>query len=865
MRRNSVLSNKFPGHGGQNHVLKSSRGYRIKHKRTRGVTQCVAVTLTCCVIALLPSLANAALQQSHFDAVALKWNTGETVVDTPIGIRASPAPVFDGAVNLMLLDSNMALYITEGPTSGGIVKFGLVDASIWTPADGDGIDISSDFASIGDRLFVTVDDTGFVELISAPPLSAGTVLATTTVTLDPNKAFALVAGDEIVRVFYDDEPIAEELLTTGTELADPANLGDDLVISVLSGPTETGAATISHLARNAKLRMSWFPKVLRRFDYQDTVFIHSTYSDGFDILNTSGTADLAFYLTNIGTTTARDVDVELSVPIGVGMSIVSSATENYGDVASGVSTVRAYRIETSATPVGVYPLTLKIRGGTSQTLETSVPVWDLRPEVLDQPLGLARIQYSTPFTDEFSTLTAPEVILSPDEPYFFDIRQSSDHIIHKEPFYGAHWGDALTTDPVFVSPTPAKFSNHTVDLTITIKTRSGKKIPFGIVSLKGPTRAESRIDSDGKAEFTAANFFELPPGKYEITHFPSWRHKKLYGTKKKTAKFEPGKYTLCFVYPDVPVTASAAPNSTPPNGQGVGGKKAGSDASAPQGLPGGSKPATPKGAPPKKRGGKKTGRSVKAGVGAALVTGALDGVGLLGGSFSGPGALLLAAGLSGFATGLAGGITAGKNDPVDQDLLFVAQNNTVPLDPTELTLEEKVEMISLVNPPFTTRAPSTIFTTFTYTRITDQQTYTYSGSETLPHDYYLPLVLETDKDTYVRGEDIIVRVSPQTATSETLWGPDVIVRVYAIQKDPNGKFGGDALLQDDGQGVDVEANDGVYSGVISTFAVIGDVRLMAWVARGGFFQDEVPASFGYEYKDLHVSSVTGVRKWNAYR
>lgn len=840
-------------------------------------------------ILLVPFVGEAALQQSHFDVVAFGANTGETATDTPIGVLCDPAPILDGVVNLMLRDGNMPVYLTDGPNAGGVVLFGFVDEAMWTPSNADGNDLSTDFNSIGDRVYASVDDTGFVELISAANFRAGEVIATATVTLEPNKAFTLTISDDFASLWYGDEPIAEGVLVVTSDTAHPATLGNDFVISVLSGNDNTGSATINHLARDAKLRVADFPRVLRYFAYEGTlpfsgfddfdefnrVALKSTFSTSADVLTTTGTYELGLYLTNIGTTTAANIQAVLSVPPGVGMSIVGSDARDYGTIGSAVSTLRTFTIRTSHTAVGVYPLTLTISGGASQTLETWVPVWDVRPEVHDFDRGLASTTFSTPFGDGETTLTAPEVIISPDEPYFFNVQRATDRVAYREPFYGAHWGDPLTTGPVFIGQMVSRAADY-VEFFIRVKTRSGTPINDGKLTITGGNIPSSISPQIISGQATVGPFAFLEAGRYSIRYDPAPSKRKFWNPWTKIDDYEPGEYEIDFTYPDIPAPGSTAPNSTPANGQGLGGKEAGKPDSGAGGRPGGTTPTAPNGGPPSgtSGGGAKVGQSVGWGLLGFVAAGALDGAGILtsialapataGGSL--PVGVKVAIGLSALGSAAGGAITAKGNDPAGQDIRFFAQNQTVPLDPLEQTLEEWVDTEYAITTPTTFNAPLDFQTSFTYTRITDQRVYTYSATEPLTLANYLPLTLETDKDIYDIRDGITVTVRPQTATGETLRGADVVVHVYLFQMNPdrNG-LAGDLLLQDDGQAPDVAANDGVYTAHRSIIGVNGILRVMAWVGRTGFYEHQVPPSFGYAYKEVRVEPYNRSRYWKQYR
>ena len=109
----------------------------------------------------------------------------------------------------------------------------------------------------------------------------------------------------------------------------------------------------------------------------------------------------------------------------------------------------------------------------------------------------------------------------------------------------------------------------------------------------------------------------------------------------------------------------------------------------------------------------------------------------------------------------------------------------------------------------------------------------------------MPLNASATPNAYAPGQDVVLRVSPTTASSDPLSGPDVIVMALVFNGDGSTAHG-QFLLQDDGQGVDGAAGDGTYAATLATGLLSGDLRVMLHVAQTGFFQSTVPSSFGYE-------------------
>ena len=195
---------------------------------------------------------DAQLTQNDFDVVAFKWDTGETATNTPNGVLATPEPVLDGAVNLMIFSGTIPLYL-DGPNNGGLVAFGFVDRTAWTPVNGDSYDLEDQFADVGDRVYALVTSGGGVELISEANFTSGVVVASTTVTLDPTKKWELVI-DPVVDVatltFGGSIVVQGNPFDGSSSAATRANISNDFVISVLCGgiDEDTGFATLNDMA-----------------------------------------------------------------------------------------------------------------------------------------------------------------------------------------------------------------------------------------------------------------------------------------------------------------------------------------------------------------------------------------------------------------------------------------------------------------------------------------------------------------------------------------------------------------------------------------------------------------------------------------
>lgn len=153
-----------------------------------------------------------------------------------------------GGSNFMVFDGSIPLHVIE-LLGQGVVAFGFVERNNWTPSNGDGEDLFGlQFNASADRVFATVDAFGHVELWSAAPFDPGLLVAEGSVDLDPGRAFSLVidVGGSNAQVLYDGVVVAEgNPFSVSSSDADPAQIGDDQVISVSFGTEFRGSATIN--------------------------------------------------------------------------------------------------------------------------------------------------------------------------------------------------------------------------------------------------------------------------------------------------------------------------------------------------------------------------------------------------------------------------------------------------------------------------------------------------------------------------------------------------------------------------------------------------------------------------------------------
>jgi len=772
-------------------------------------------------VLLVVSPALATLRQSDFDVVALKWDSGETVVDTPFGVFASPAPVLDSAVNLMMRDRTIPFYLTEGPIGSGIVLFGLIDENNWTPADFDGRDLSTQSETIGNRVYASLDGAGNMELLLAKDFSPHIVLDTTTVTIDTDKAFVFLETGLGFVVYYGDDPVLEGFLPETTSGIDPATIGDDFVISVLSGSSETGTATLNDLARNPTLNIAGYPRVLSPHGPDG---VDQYFPSGYDVLLQGEVLKIAVPIQNIGSGDAINITAQIVPAPGSGLFVSGPDTANYGTLAPGAGTARMFLLDTNAATIGSHEITIEITGGLTTSLVTSVAVWGRQVNILDLDAGEATFEFGTTFATHAGSLTIPEIIDGPAEPYRFDLQLADHTVTHAEPSFGVHWGDGYSEDPIFLGPRSTKAGDD-VNLTIGVRHRSGAAMPGSLIEVysNGQRVAMGYVNASGSITFNG-----LPDGALTVYAWPPHRLRDLFKNPMQRSRFyEPGTYSQFFKFPNLPSGYAPRP---PGNAQGQnGGQGAGN----------------PTNTCPNCNGKNKTGRSVGWGIGGGLAALALDAAGLVAGAAGGPAAPALAWFLSSLGSAGAGTLAGASMDPIDQDVFYFAQEQTPPNNPDELTLSERVEMTVAHDPIQAWEGPVTITTNYTYTRVTDQDTYTYNGGEVLVHERYLPLTLDTEVPT---AGELVVRVDVQLPDLSPLPGPEALV--LASLYNGAGDLIQQLVLNDDGQGDDTTATDGAYSGRATGPGVGGTKTVIVVASRSGFFQESVPPWLGFVSNQL---------------
>ncbi|AKS40441.1 hypothetical protein [Wenzhouxiangella marina] len=766
-----------------------------------------------------------ALEQSDFDTVAFKWNTGESVSDGPFGIEASPAPVLDAAVNFQALDRGVDLVLTEGPTGGGIVAFGWLDSGLWTPGDGDGIDLIAD--NPAHRVYATVSDAGAVAIRSAAPFSAGIQVGSANVSLDPQATWRLNVMLEVglVQLWFDDQLLIEApAFPSGG--ADPDLLGDDYVVSVLSGPMETGQATLNDLARNPRLTVERYARVLPHRPTTPVIIAPRTA----DMMLKDETVELGIFLRSSGSSPATGVTATLLPPPGLGLSVLSGPL-SVPAIEPGASTLLTYTVQSSpGTPVGSHAFTLQLSGGLSDSIEVAVPVWDIDVTLTDLPGGIANGTAETAFNTWTFDLVAPEQFDGEGLPSWFDIQVLDFEVSHKSPFSGTLWEEAVL-EQIMV---PRDGTIRALFLNGTVRSKDAANqpivLPGSTVALFPVPGNQPRIDiADAQGQF---EFVNVPPGLYRLVVLPPQPFRKNSGLVQ-SQPFEVGtdSMTLNVTVPRPPPEADPRFIGPPAVAQGQTGT-----ATRPPPPP----PAAP---PPPAKGGSGA-RSFGVGVVAGVIFDLID-LGL------GPktGGATLASIL---ACNVGGGAAGWLADPIDEDIFYVGRTLTPPLDPAERTLSERFEMNAQILTPQPIFGPPVTMSTsssFDYTRQTDQRSYPVSSGESLSFQLKLPTQVSAVVDPQDASR-MVAAVEVEDPGGAPLGWPDVLMQVWMFEPDNDTLMASD-YPRDDGIEPDDVAGDGVFH-VRLPFDCENGVLLYFAGARSGYFPEEWPTTFAVWRGDLEA-------------
>lgn len=187
----------------------------------------------------------ATLTRSDWDVIAPKFDIAAFALNSRWGMGISSQGAEDAVINLLKLDGSINLYRPR-VDNAGLIAFGWLDSGQWTPVIDDGLDLQ-DASNPAHRVYATVNANGVLELISAPPFSAGVSVAQTridaladaplTLTVDTTAGTAQVlSGSSVVLS-------ADPFVVGG---ADSNSLGDDYAVSAAYGPDFIGGALLSN-------------------------------------------------------------------------------------------------------------------------------------------------------------------------------------------------------------------------------------------------------------------------------------------------------------------------------------------------------------------------------------------------------------------------------------------------------------------------------------------------------------------------------------------------------------------------------------------------------------------------------------------
>jgi hypothetical protein len=192
-------------------------------------------------------LSPAPLKLADFDVVAAAYDIGAFALDTRTGILATSNGSFDDAMNFMVFEGSLPVFAVSGPESGGTLAFGFVERADWTPSVGDGTHLAEPYGNPSHRVFASLDEQGTLRLHSAAAWSEGVVVAEVPVGVVEHRGFEL-AVDPVglaATVTYDGQVVLQANPFVGWPAADPAQVGDDFVVTVGLGDEFLGQAVFS--------------------------------------------------------------------------------------------------------------------------------------------------------------------------------------------------------------------------------------------------------------------------------------------------------------------------------------------------------------------------------------------------------------------------------------------------------------------------------------------------------------------------------------------------------------------------------------------------------------------------------------------
>ncbi len=190
----------------------------------------------------------APLKLADFDVATPVYDIGAFALETDQGLFATSNGSFDDAMNFMVFEGSLPMYVQAGPDSDGTIAFGFVERNDWTPSSGDGTHLDEPWGNPSDRVYVTLDELGTLRLHSAAAYNGGVVVAETPIGVLPGRGLELVL-DTVGRqatVLYEGNVVLHADPFVGGGAADPAAVGDDFVLTLGVGDEFLGSATVSH-------------------------------------------------------------------------------------------------------------------------------------------------------------------------------------------------------------------------------------------------------------------------------------------------------------------------------------------------------------------------------------------------------------------------------------------------------------------------------------------------------------------------------------------------------------------------------------------------------------------------------------------
>lgn len=522
----------------------------------------------------------------------------------------------------------------------------------------------------------------------------------------------------------------------------------------------------------------------------------SSFPRPFSFMTSMETAELYIGVGNASGSQASNVSVTLLPPEGSGI-VIAQQPMAMAQLGAGAETIFVAKVET----IGALPQVVELPVVISSSLGDSVDeimlaIWDVQVTITDVGAGAFDGSASTPMTMNTLEVVAPEIFDQMGQPSYFDLQSIAFQKTFVQPFHGVHWGDPLVTRVDTLLPR----GQQTTEVRYELKTSDNAPIAGYTITLRhnasGQTWTQT-TDLQGKATFT-----NLPRSTgYTVTYTPPALLLRVYGVEADDYDFTGDLTIITSEFPPVPAGA---------NGK----------------------------APPAANGGGGGANVKKSAVGGGLVGAGTAAVDLV----AAPKTVGLTC-LSLFGAALVGAGTGAAADPIDADIFFAGEEMTVPADEHELTLMEHALMsFELLQAPIDGQ-PMRIHSQFEFTRTTDQDVYSWVGSETLE----FPLILDVapgDSHLDETGEHVVVTARIIDTGGTLLRGSDAFVTAYLTRFDGQITHG-QLPLRDDGQAPDIVAGDGAFAGAFAVpmgLSLPLDVIVVA--LRTGFEDPENPPALG---------------------